>query len=564
MIINNSGSKKLVNFFLRKLYICCLYIFVLIFYGFIKPGIAQNIDGEIQKLYSEAKTTSDSQEKQILLQEVLHRQPKFNEARLELAKTFIVAEQYKQSIVQLDSILNIDRKIPEVWFQKGIAHLKLRELTAARKSLFRAVQLREDIPQYHIFYGQALFEEEKFDEAVVSFETALSRAKLNQQQDQEAQANFWIGRIHQEKSRFAEAEKYYELALQSNSDLDEARSYLSQITTKRPIIDFSSGITWIVIIVFIIIITILFIGIYTGKIKLFQTVTKTVILPADAFKPDLSRFKLQEKLGDGSMGYVYKAYDEKLKRTVALKIIKLEDTADDDEVKERISRFQREAKTIANLNHPNIVFLYDYYEKDDEYYHMIMEYIDGYSLREILDKKKDLNLKTTVNYIKQMCLALDYAHQNDILHRDIKPANIMINKDGNVKILDFGLAKIQALANVTLLTITGMIVGTPMYMAPEQFQSTDSDVRADIYSLGVVFYEMVTGKKPFTLTENESFYKLFYSIMHNIPPKPGSIRPDLPSTVNTMIEKMLAKNPAHRYQSANEIFDELDSLKIDN
>jgi serine/threonine-protein kinase len=228
---------------------------------------------------------------------------------------------------------------------------------------------------------------------------------------------------------------------------------------------------------------------------------------------EFSRYSIKEELGRGSMGRIYKAYDLKLERYVALKLIHLETDMHKDEIEERIRRFLLEAKATANLNHPNIVSLYDYDEKDGIFY-MTMELIVGESLQEMIKNLKRIEIESALEIIKQICSALEYAHKQNIIHRDIKPSNIIINRDGRVKILDFGLAKIINLSKDESCTVTGMRVGSPSYMSPEQINSNTLDVRSDIFSLGIVFYEMLTSVNPFRIKKGESLSRLFYLILN--------------------------------------------------
>jgi serine/threonine-protein kinase len=260
------------------------------------------------------------------------------------------------------------------------------------------------------------------------------------------------------------------------------------------------------------------------------------------------------------MGRVYKAYDLKLERHVALKVIHLETAIDQEEREERIARFRREARAIAKLNHPNIVSLYDYDEISGMLY-MTMEYVDGPSIEQMLKEKKQVAVHEAAQIIRQACMALAYAHRNGTIHRDIKPSNIMLNNEDIVKVVDFGVAKILAAVETKFHTLAGMRLGSPSYMSPEQIEAKDIDGRTDIYSLGTVFYEMLAGVKPFTMNEQNNLSPLFYAILHADPPKLTLAQPEVPFTIAAIVEKMLAKKPEQRYQNAGEIIEAFNSLR---
>jgi len=280
----------------------------------------------------------------------------------------------------------------------------------------------------------------------------------------------------------------------------------------------------------------------------------------DAWLPRLDRYRLDEELGRGGMGLVYKAYDLKLERPVALKLIRLDNIIDSQEVEERIARFRREAKAIARLNHPNIVSLHDYDEAEGMLY-MIMEYVEGRSVEQMLNAKRQLGVRAAIKIIKQVCWALDYAHKNGIIHRDIKPSNIMVNTDDVVKVVDFGVAKMLGATKTQVHTMTGMRLGSPFYMSPEQIEALELDSRSDIYSLGAVFYEMLAGQKPFALNEGNSLSSLFYAILHAEPPKLRTIRPEIPPELEMIVLKMLAKDREQRLGKAREIIEGLSVLR---
>ncbi|MFQ5640955.1 MAG: protein kinase, partial [bacterium] len=283
-----------------------------------------------------------------------------------------------------------------------------------------------------------------------------------------------------------------------------------------------------------------------------QSGLPTIDLPNNVFKTELQRYRIEEELGRGSMGQVYKAYDKKLERSVGLKVIRLETAMEKDEIEERILRFRREAKATARLNHPNIVSLYDYDEKDGTFF-MTMEYVEGASVQELLEKNTVLEIEQAVKIVKETCLALEYAHRQDLIHRDIKPSNIMLDKENRVKILDFGVAKMLNVTQAQSHTLTGMRLGSPSYMSPEQINAGILDGRSDIFGLGVVLYEILTGERPFQVNEGDSLAQLFYLILNEEPVKPSSVRKEVPSRFDAIVDKMLAKDPEERYPNAGDV-----------
>ncbi len=265
---------------------------------------------------------------------------------------------------------------------------------------------------------------------------------------------------------------------------------------------------------------------------------------ASQVNPVEERYELLEEIGRGNMGIVYKAYDKTLDEIVALKILP-PDLAMKEEL---LERFKAEAKAARKLAHKNIIRIYDFGEEKG-YKFISMEFIEGKTLKEILKEKGKLDYKEVVNYVIQIADALDYAHSLGIVHRDIKPANIMISADGTAKVADFGIAKIQGGED---LTSFGAIVGTPLYMSPEQAKGMPVDNRSDLYSLGVVIYEMLAGTPPFK--GKDVIHKHLKEI-----PKPIE---GIPEELNEIVMKLLAKDPAQRFQSAAELKNALLSIDL--
>ena len=278
--------------------------------------------------------------------------------------------------------------------------------------------------------------------------------------------------------------------------------------------------------------------------------------PATAGLPALGRYQIEREIGKGAMGKIYLALDPKLDRRVVLKTVCFNLAASDADTTTIKDRVYREARAIAKLSHPNIVVVYDV-EDDRDLSYIVMEHIDGRDLRQALKAERRFDYERAVKIITQVCSALDYAHQAGIIHRDIKPSNIMLLPGDKVKVTDFGIAKI---ADNFSLTLPGHVLGTPSYMAPEQFEDETADSRADIFSLGVVFYELLTGARPFA---GDSLAALAYKIVHKMHIPPSLQNVELPLELDDIIGKALAKNPAERFQTALEFRDALLGAKIE-
>ena len=264
----------------------------------------------------------------------------------------------------------------------------------------------------------------------------------------------------------------------------------------------------------------------------------------------IKHYKIVSKIGEGGMGDVYKALDQKLDRYVALKFLPPHLSRDETGKK----RFIHEAKAISKLDHPNICTVYEIGETDEGHLFIAMAYYSGRSLDQLI-RDRSLTVDETIDIAIKVARGLSSVHQHDILHRDIKPANILITDEGQVKIIDFGLAK---LVGFTTLTQEGSTLGTIAYMSPEQTEGQAVDHRSDIWALGVVLYEMLTGRRPF---QGEYEQAIIYSILNEDPERPGRIKSDIPPALEEMILKCLRKNPEERYGSIDDIIHELEQYQ---
>jgi len=269
-------------------------------------------------------------------------------------------------------------------------------------------------------------------------------------------------------------------------------------------------------------------------------------------KPTLGRYEVLKELGKGAMGIVYLGKDPKINREVAIKTLRFEDEFEPEDMKAMKERFFREAESAGRLVHPNIVTIYDAGDDGDISY-IAMELLSGRDLKDHTTKDKLLPVNETLEAIAKVADALEYAHSMNVVHRDIKPANIMKLKDGKIKVTDFGIARITSQSK----TATGTVMGTPSYMSPEQLAGNKVDGRADLFSLGVTLYEMLTGEKPFT---GETVATLMFRIANAEHPRIEAARADLPPGIAAVIDKALAKTPEQRYQTGGEMAKDLRAL----
>ncbi len=259
-----------------------------------------------------------------------------------------------------------------------------------------------------------------------------------------------------------------------------------------------------------------------------------------------NRYEIVKRLGSGGMADVYLARDTHLGREVAIKILYKRYARDE----EFVSRFRREAQAAAGLNHPHIVSIYDRGEADGSYY-IAMEYLEGKSLKDLIAQKGSLSPDKAIFVAEQILQALQFAHEHNVIHRDIKPHNIVISGRGEVKVTDFGIARAGTSAK---MTETGSILGTAQYLSPEQAKGKAVEQGSDLYSLGVVLYEMLTGRVPF---EGENPVAIALKHLSDVPVPPQALKPGIPDNLNTVVMKALAKDPRERYRSAEEFLADL-------
>jgi len=256
----------------------------------------------------------------------------------------------------------------------------------------------------------------------------------------------------------------------------------------------------------------------------------------------LGKYELRAVLGKGAMGTVYDGFDPLIARQVAIKTVRLP-APDDHEALEELARFRREAQAAGRLSHPNIVGVFDYGETPDLAY-IVMEFVDGATLKHLTDKHERFELPEIVRLMTELMAGLQYSHDRGVVHRDIKPANIMLTKKGEVKIADFGIARIES----SSMTQAGTMLGTPSYMSPEQFMGATVDARTDIYSSGVLLYQLLTGEKPF----EGGLTAIMHKVLNTDPPPPSALAVTVSPAFDAVVKKAMAKRPEDRFASASE------------
>jgi len=262
------------------------------------------------------------------------------------------------------------------------------------------------------------------------------------------------------------------------------------------------------------------------------------------------RYRIIKELGKGNMGVVYQAHDPQIDRMIALKVLRPDRVTSEDFV----ARFLKEARAIGRLSHPQIVTVYDVGEDQGTIY-IAMEYLSGDPLNEVM-KSGRLTVAQSVDIVRQVAQALDYAHQKGIIHRDIKPSNIILTQDLEVKLTDFGIARIEDGA-AGYQTQAGEILGTPIYMSPEQVMGKTADGRSDLYSVGVLFYEMIVGRRPFS---GNNLAAIFHAITHDLPEPPAAVDPFITRALSDLIMRCLEKVPEKRFQTGRKMVEALKAI----
>src|SRR4051812_26285953 len=265
------------------------------------------------------------------------------------------------------------------------------------------------------------------------------------------------------------------------------------------------------------------------------------------------RYQLQEEIGRGAMGVVYRAHDPVIGRTVAVKTLRVTEHSSGLSQEELLRRFHTEARAAGLLNHPNIVSVYDA-GKEDDFLYITMELVQGKSLQESIGDRRAFPLARMLRLMQQACSALDFAHRHNVVHRDIKPANLILTPDDTLKISDFGTAKILQFQSAQ----PGQIIGTPSYMSPEQVKGQTVDGRSDIFSLGAVLNELLPGRKPFP---GDSVPAVIYKIVSEEPAPPRELDASIHPGLSAIILRALSKSPAARFQSCCQFFDALQNYR---
>jgi tRNA A-37 threonylcarbamoyl transferase component Bud32/tetratricopeptide (TPR) repeat protein len=293
-------------------------------------------------------------------------------------------------------------------------------------------------------------------------------------------------------------------------------------------------------------------AIIKGRYDSLTELKKNIYNPKSGKMKNIGKYKITSILGKGAMGIVYRALDPDINREVAVKTIRFDLVSEEGDREEMMERFMREAQAAGKLTHPNIITIYDV-GREKEMTYIVMQLIEGHSLQKVISSGEKISTQELIQLMDQLCKALDYAHDNGIVHRDIKPANILLDKEGKPFIVDFGVARLET----STLTQSGTTLGTPSYMSPEQVMGKKVDRRSDIFSLGGILYELLTGKRAF---QAQSITTVIYKIIHEEPVALTEVKKGLPTGFEQIVCKALAKDPKDRYQNCAEFAADLQNF----
>ncbi|MBV9758196.1 MAG: serine/threonine protein kinase, partial [Alphaproteobacteria bacterium] len=270
----------------------------------------------------------------------------------------------------------------------------------------------------------------------------------------------------------------------------------------------------------------------------------------------LGKYEIRGVLGRGAMGVVYDGWDPLIQRRVAIKTIRLLHEDEDAEAAEGLARFRREAQAAGRLQHPNVVGVYDYGETG-EFAYLVMEFVDGRSVKAALDAQERFPIPEVARVMRDLLDALQYSHEHGVVHRDIKPANMMLTPAGRVKVADFGVARIES----SSMTQVGTVIGTPAYMSPEQLAGQTVDSRSDIYSAGVVLYQLLTGDRPY---HGNNLTSIYHQAMNAEPVPPSKLAVTVPPAFDPVVARAMAKRPGERYATAAEFAGAIDAAATES
>ncbi len=430
-------------------------------------------------------------------------------AALETGRRFHEAAKLYLELGKLDRAAALFQQAGALFDAGKIFH-QMGRMDDAIEVLQRLDPQSDDYYPGSLILGSIFLERGMLSAAKDRYQKLLTTHKDSQ--DTELEPMFQLARVYEEERDYDSALRLYEKVLAQDFTFRDARDRAARVKTAK------------------------------------EAPASTKSASGPSTPSTVPRYKILKQIGQGGMGVVYRAEDTVLNRIVAYKVL----PASVKEQPALLKNFLQEARIAASINHPNIVTIYDTGHDPAGEVFISMEFVDGLSLKELLDKVGGLPLPQFISIARQICSGLAYAHGRRIIHRDIKPSNIMLSRDRMVKIMDFGLAKIvnDAIADRT------SVKGTPLYMAPEQILGKEVDHQSDLYSLGCTLYRMATGRLPFTKGD------LYYQHLHVMPQPPQDLNTTLPAAINTIILRCLEKEKAKRYQQVGDVLADLDQVKL--